>query len=290
MSVNYSVLDESVWLNFNHKTVQIRKGDPRFEDVLQAIREKRLNDIPALADMQSAFEGTGIEIRDGVLVDNEKSMPKELSDRILKFKEQQLPYDALFKFWENLKKNPSYNSRAMLYKFLEHNGHPLTEDGCFIAYRGVTEDFKDVHTKTFDNKPGSVCEMPRSEVDDDPNKTCSAGLHVACFDYAKGFGEKMVEVKVNPADVVCVPVDYNGTKMRTCRFEVVAETEKPRSEQLYDHDPSEEEEEEGDDYDCYDCEDAGCIECQPDNFCANPTCGEEREPFGNFCPHCGHEH
>jgi hypothetical protein len=141
----------------------------------------------------------------------------------LKFKEQKLPYKALLKFWDNLKKNPSFNSRKMLFKFLEHNGHPLTSDGCFIAYRGVTEDFKDVHTKTFDNKPGSVCEMPRSQVNDNPNETCSDGLHVACFDYAKGFGPKLVEVKVNPIDVVCVPVDYNGTKMRVCRFEVIQE-------------------------------------------------------------------
>jgi predicted RNase H-like nuclease (RuvC/YqgF family) len=53
---------------------------------------------------------------------------------------------------------------------------------------------------------------------------------VACFDYAKGFGEKLVEVLVNPADVVCVPVDYNGTKMRVCRFEVVAECQEMNTE------------------------------------------------------------
>lgn len=41
-----------------------------------------------------------------------------------------------------------------------------------------------------------------------------------------------MEVKVNPADVVAVPTDYNGTKMRTCRFEVVAECANIRTEVL----------------------------------------------------------
>jgi len=31
-----------------------------------------------------------------------------------------------------------------------------------------------------------------------------------------------VLVKVNPKDVVSVPVDYNNTKMRVCRYEVIS--------------------------------------------------------------------
>lgn len=221
--INYLVLNDSVVLNYDGKTVNVASSDERFEKVLACIREERLADIPAVVEIERRYNGDGIELRDGLLVANNEPLPSELEARILAFKDKKLPYAPLLKFWENLKKNPSFNSRRMLFKFLEHNGHPLTTDGCFIAYRGVTEDFKDVRTKTFDNKVGSVCEMPRSQVNDNPNETCSSGLHVACFDYANGFGSKLVEVKVNPADVVCVPVDYNGTKMRVCRFEVVAE-------------------------------------------------------------------
>ncbi len=122
----------------------------------------------------------------------------------------------------------------MLYRFLEHNGHPLTEDGCFIAYRGVTDDFRDCRTRSIDNSVGSVVEMPREQVDDNPNNTCSYGLHVACFNYAEGFGPKLIEVKVNPKDVVCVPEDYEGTKMRVCRYEVVNESDnRPKNDTLY---------------------------------------------------------
>jgi len=233
MKVNFLVLNESIIVNYEGKTKTIAKSDERYPAVLKCIREKNLEGIPDAIELERKFNGDGIELKDGLLVANNEPLPSELENRIIKFKEQKLPYDALLRFWDNLKKNPSYNARKMLFKFLEHNGHPLTDDGCFIAYRGVTEDFKDVHTKTFDNKVGSICEMPRSLVDDNPKNTCSSGLHVACHNYAKGFGPRLVEVKVNPSDVVCVPEDYNGTKMRTCRFEVVAEGANERDELVY---------------------------------------------------------
>lgn len=284
--VNYHVLNDSIVLNYNGKTQVVARGDSRYDAVLGCIKEGNLDDIPSVVEIERGFENSGIELRDGLLYENDSPLPSELSDRILKFKEQGLPYAPLFAFWDNLKNNPSFNARKMLFKFLEHNGHPLTQDGCFIAYRGVTEDFKDVHTKTFDNKPGSICEMNRDLVDDNPNNTCSSGLHVACFDYAKGFGPKLVEVKVNPSDVVAVPTDYNGTKMRTCKFEVVQECANLRSELVYGQPmktfeaPEELDEEEkcaGDE----DCE--GGTDCE--NHCQG--CGDERDGLANFCGNCG---
>ena len=212
--VNYHVLNDSIVLNYGGKTKVLAKSDERYEKVLDCIREDNLAGIPEAVEYERKFAGKGIELEDGLLKAGNEVLPVELEQRIMKFKEANLPYDALLQFWNNLKSNPSFNSRQQLYKFLEHNGHPLTQDGCFIAYRGVTEDFKDCRTGTFDNKVGSICEMPRQSVDDNPNNTCSKGLHVACFNYAKGFGPRLIEVKVNPRDVVCVPTDYKGTKMR----------------------------------------------------------------------------
>jgi hypothetical protein len=231
--VNYHLLGDSVVINHNARTTVIRRGDARFEQVVLAIKEDRLSEIPELIDVQSIFAKKGLDLRDGALYMDNEPLPETLSKRVIQLVEDQMPIDIMVKFWNNLKSNPSFNSRKMLYQFLEHNGHPLTEDGCFIAYRGVTDDFKDVHTRTFDNTVGRVVEIPRSQVDDNPNNTCSHGLHVACHDYAKGFGAKLIEVKVNPADVVTVPVDYNGTKMRVCKFEVMAECENIRTESVY---------------------------------------------------------
>lgn len=231
--INYHVLNNSIVVNFDGKTISVNKADGRYKDVLACIKEGRLQDIPTVIDVKTFFAQQGLQIVDGLIHIDGSPMPDALSKRVLQFREEGLPFEPLLKFWENLKDNPSFNSRQMLYKFLEHNGHPLTDDGCFIAYRGVTEDFRDVHTKTFDNRVGQICEMPREKVDDNPNNTCSNGLHVACHDYAKGFGPQLIEVKVNPKDVVAVPTDYNGTKMRVCKFEVVAVGEKLRTEPLY---------------------------------------------------------
>lgn len=231
--VSYMLLGDSVIINYNAKPTTIRRGDVRFLQVVDCIRQGRLNDIPELINTEGAFAKLGLELKAGLLYMDGDALPDSLSQRVLNLMEEQMPVDILVKFWKNLKQNPSFNSRAMLYKFLEHNGHPLTEDGCFIAYRGVTEDFKDVHTKKFDNSVGAVCTVPRQSVDDNPNNTCSHGLHVACYTYAKGFGSKLIEVKVNPKNVVAVPVDYNGTKMRVCEFEVMAVGEKELTGSVY---------------------------------------------------------
>lgn len=275
--VNYHVLNDSIVLNYGGKTTVVARGDNRYEAVLEAIKSEKLDEIPGIVEIERAFDGQGIELIDGLLHAEGKPMPVELSERVLKFKEQGLPYAPLLKFWDNLKLNPSYNARLMLFKFLEHNGHPLTQDGCFIAYRGVTEDFKDVHTKSFDNKVGAICEMPRDLVDDNPNNTCSSGLHVACFDYAKGFGPKLIEVKVNPADVVAVPTDYNGTKMRTCKFEVVAEGTNIRNELLIGADAV-------DHGECSIDEEEEKIENQ-NGHCND--CGYDNDEGSNYCSDCG---
>lgn len=233
--VKYHVLPNSIVLNFNGKTMSLPRDDKRYDKVISLIKANQLDDIPSAIDVSEMFKGTRMSLVDGIVLIDGNELPNALSKKIMLLKEQDLPLDSIVKFWDRLKLNPSFNSRKQLYDFLEFNQHPLTEDGKFIAYRGVTDDLKDIHTKTFDNSVGSVCEMSRDKVDDNPNNTCSFGLHVAAYSYAKGFGPKLVEVEVDPADVVAVPTDYNGTKMRVCKFKVVALGENERTEVLYGH-------------------------------------------------------
>ena len=231
-SINYHVLTDSLIINFEGKTFNLNKDDARYAPILQAIKTGQLDKIPDLVDVSKLYNKDGVKLENNQLVIDGEVIKGVLAERIVALQKEGLPIDSLVKFTKKLKLNPSFNSREQLYKFLEHNGHPITTEGNFIAYRGVTSDFKDKHTGKFDNSPGSVCEMPRDEVDDNPNNTCSSGLHVACFDYAKGFSETTVEVEVDPADVVCVPTDYNGTKMRVCKFKVVTVCNTPNKEVL----------------------------------------------------------
>ncbi len=224
--INFLLTKGSITLHYEGKTKVIAQGDERFERVIAAIREKRDSDIPEIVEPELCFKAKGLDLVDGLVIVKGEAMPTELNDRIAAYQANGLPFVSLMKFWANLKKNPSFNSKQQLFKFLENKGHSITEDGCFIGYRGVRDDFKDKHSGQFDNSPGAICEMPRDMVDDNPSNTCSHGLHVGGYDYAKDFGSngKLVMVKVNPADVVAVPSDYNGQKMRVCRFEVLKET------------------------------------------------------------------
>jgi hypothetical protein len=161
-------------------------------------------------------------VADGLVYIGTDPLPETLSKRIIKFAEEGFDFDPLLKFWENCKQNPDPVARKDLYGFLEHNGIPITSDGCFVGYRAIQNDWKDKYTKSIDNSVGQVVSIPRSECDPDPNVTCSKGLHIAAYDYARysyGCGDDcLIECKVNPIDVVAVPKDYNGQKMRCCKY------------------------------------------------------------------------
>jgi hypothetical protein len=105
---------------------------------------------------------------------------------------------------------------------------PITSDGCFLAYKKIRYDYTDIKTGAMKNTLGVEVSMPRNEVEDDSSKTCAAGLHCAAFGYLSYYkssdaDDRVVIVKVNPADVVSIPADYNNQKMRVCKYTVIDE-------------------------------------------------------------------
>ena len=80
-----------------------------------------------------------------------------------------------------------------------------------------------------DNSVGTVVKMDRTKVDDDPQHTCSSGLHVCADSYLDGFADaaqsRTVVVEVDPSNVVAVPYDYNFAKMRVCEYTVLTEVD-----------------------------------------------------------------
>ena len=125
------------------------------------------------------------------------------------------------KFWHRCQCNPVIESVELLCEWITRHNLSLDSDGCFFAFKGVRDDYRDCHSGTFDNSPNRVVEMPREEVVFDPDMHCAAGLHVADINYAHSFGSKTMLVVVDPADVVSVPNDENCAKMRVCRYRVI---------------------------------------------------------------------
>lgn len=183
--------------------------------------------LSSRASVVKFTEDTELTLVGNDLLYKGKIVPGILGERILMLAQKGLPVELLTKFLDNLRDNPSHRAQGELYGFLEVSQLPITEDGCFLAYKSVRQDFTDSYTGTFDNSVGQVVKMPRNEVDEDKDQTCSNGLHFAAHEYASSFhtqGHLMV-IKVNPKDVVAIPSDYHNQKGRCCKYEVVEEVE-----------------------------------------------------------------
>ena len=213
----------------NGASYTIDADHPKYKQIIEAIKQKDWNGFVNLVNITKQVESyaEGVEICDGALIVNGEVIHNTLTKRIVSFMGQGLPFDPMLKFLSNLMSNPSKRAVDQLYDFLEAGELPLTEDGCFLAFKNVRSTYMDIHSGTFSNKVGDVCEMPRNRVCDDKDQTCSAGLHFCSIAYLPSFsdrdGGKTMIVKINPADVVSIPADYNNTKGRCCRYEVVAE-------------------------------------------------------------------
>ena len=201
-------------------------------------------------------------IENGVLSFDGTEIHSSLADRMIDFAMRGMDLTAMQNFMINLMDNSSYRAVTELYGFLEAGKLPITQDGHFLAYKKVRDNFTDVHSGKFDNSPGVTVTMPRNQVNEDKNQTCSTGLHFCSYDYLSQFGgERVVVLKINPKDVVSIPSDYNNTKGRCCAYEVLRELEdyvEERIEGFYaasddDDDWNGPEWDENDEELCFDC-------------------------------------
>jgi len=179
---------------------------------------------------------------DEVLFDGDV-VHSSLADQIKRFLQQGVEdYKPLVLFWEKIAQNPEQHSRENLHRWLQAAEFSITLDGDIVGYKGVQPrfdnegrkiGFESIHTGpaivdgtpvdgNVPNDAGSVITMPRSQVTADPRVGCHVGLHVGTWDYAHSFSAGLVlEVHVNPRDVVSVPTDCSDRKMRVSRYKVV---------------------------------------------------------------------
>ena len=207
-------------------TYNADKDHPNFIEALEALKRGHVALALELINIEQAvrkytqghflIEGDVVSYK-GIVLDN------SLTQRVIKAMNEDKPFKHLLRFFENLTKNPSKKAVERLFDFLAHNDIELSEDGQFYAWKRVNDDFTDMATSKFDNSPGKIVKMKRSEVDDDDARTCSRGLHVAAKSYLPHYGGgrgKIIQCKVHPRDVVSIPVDYDNAKMRVCRYQV----------------------------------------------------------------------
>lgn len=247
--MKFIINSSAIVMFIDNKTVKIEKTQPVYSKIVEIIgrlpvseQEGAISEILKKSNPNADMESKGFVVSgDQVSLDGEE-LPTPLAAKIASMIRENLPVELFKPFWANLKENPAYHvvKEKGFFDFLSYRELPMTEDGCFLAYRGIQNNWWSVsgnpQTKVLNGKVngrgqiyngiGEVIEVERNGVSDDRNVHChNASLHCGSLDYAQRWGQKVVVVKVNPKDVVCAPNDCEAQKLRVCKFEVVAELE-----------------------------------------------------------------
>jgi len=241
---------------------------PNFDEIFEACEDDDPEAVLDLIDIASSLSQAFEPLTERVSIDNDTVYfdgdvaDNTITEAMIRYHRDGEEDDllALANFFEKLSTNPSGISRNQLYKWLQTHDFTLLDDGDILAYKGVQQPdqygvHKSIHSGTalvdgtvhqghIPNPIGSVIEMPRSQVNEDPSVACAQGLHVGTWSFASGFGRgPVLAIAVNPRDIVSVPSDANNQKVRTCRYRVLEVTNSQddrlsRKTSSYDRTPS----------------------------------------------------
>lgn len=239
--MQFIINNSGIVLFIDNKPLKFERGSMQYAKILEKFDLPEAEQDAAIREViqktSPNAEKNGFKISPESVSYLGEELPQSLADKVRAIHEEGLPLSLFEKFWQNLQLNPSASSVRELYEFLSYKELPLTEDGCFLAYKGLDSNFWSIsgnkETKVINgqtNKLGNIfngvgekIEVRRWDVDDNRTNHCSFGLHVGSLDYARGFSQgTVVVVKINPKDVVSVPNDYNCQKCRVSAYEVVS--------------------------------------------------------------------
>ena len=222
--------DGSISLTINGEGISIPLDHLNRDAIYDAVVAGKLHLIPNLVDVGKTIEDRAsgrVKVKDGVVYFSDRPIHNSLTVRLLDQLAEGENCEPMMAYLDNLGDNPSTRAISELYTFQECNDLPITDDGCGMGYKIINKDWTDIYTGTISNHVGAVVSMDRAAVNDDSEQTCSTGLHICSQGYLDSFfssdNRRVVLVKFNPRDVVSIPTDYNNSKMRVCRYQVVKE-------------------------------------------------------------------
>lgn len=220
---------------------------PNFKEIIRLAAEgdtsvKDLFDVSIKVARKFENLSERVSVHSGrVYIDNEE-VDGALERQIVQFLEAGVEdFKPLVNFYDKLLQNPNEDSRRQLYSWLNAHNFTITPEGDLLGYKGVKKNddgsYESVNrgraivngeevNGAIPNNIGYVVTMPRGDVQFNPSVGCSTGLHVGTWNYANSWAQGAVlEVAVNPRDVVSVPTDCGAQKLRTCRYVVTGVTE-----------------------------------------------------------------
>lgn len=258
-AINYILGSDSITVFVQGKSYTINKQAKTFELVLAGVKANDVDKVIQSVNIKESITTALNQNSDLVRLEDDKifyanrEVTGVIASRIFEVIRLGLDVTPMVKFLENLMANPSKRATDEGFGFIEACSLPITPDGCFLAYKRVRDDYRDVHSATVLNKPYNLftaedivaieqtqgkrnevnvevinnvttVSMPRNLVNEDRDQTCSEGLHFCSYDYLQHFGgARIVVLKINPADIVSIPSDYNNSKGRCSKYQVVDE-------------------------------------------------------------------
>lgn len=206
-----------------------------YHAIVKAVNDRDWNSIPSLINTVVAIKEHLSESSTGSLIVDAKAAAVTFQgeplhgcivNRLLDMARDGYELAPMERFLEKLHQNPSFRAVTELYGWIEANGITITEDGDFVAFKRVRNDYKSFHDGKTDNSIGTSPSMPRNQVDDNASTTCSTGLHFCSQGYLKYFHSddgRVVLLKINPKDVVSIPTDYDNSKGRASTYYIMGE-------------------------------------------------------------------
>lgn len=232
----YIQSDDCLTFFLDNTQYQVRADNAFYKDFLRACGKQDRAKLEELLDCLKDFDKRverSVKVINGELIVDGVAFGGSISDRIKKMYQDGHSVAGLINFVKKVLRNPDKDSRDSIFDFLTKNGMPITEDGDFIGYKYVTGEFKDCHTQTFDNSPGSVCKIDRLKVNPDRSACSSYGLHIGTYEFVKDHST-IVCCLINPEHVVSVPIG-DEHKVRVCEYTVIGQygDEKPVDDGVY---------------------------------------------------------
>lgn len=222
---NINTVDSS-HANFRYLAEELRKPAPGMES--KGEEPRSLDRIRTLVSIRKMLESKtigNVEITTtGAIRYKGNEVNNYMTQRMLQILGEGYDITPWARFMDNVMENPASYAHAELYEWMERADMPITEDGCFIAFKKVRSDYTDCYTGKFSNAVGTTLEMDRTACDPKRTNHCSTGFHFCSAGYLSKFsGERVMVLKINPRDVTSIPNDYGFTKGRCCRYDVIGE-------------------------------------------------------------------
>jgi len=225
---SFLIGQDFISLSLNGQPYTIYSADARFPKILEIIKARDYHLLDRVINTGKAilaFTDGKVTVDNGVVFYDGKPVNNAVVTKILEFCKNGFPYEPLCRFLDKLMLNPSKWSTEQLYNYLERYKLPITDEGNFLGYKAVTNEFKDKYTQTIDNNVGANPKMPRNQCEENHTIGCAQSFHLGNIDYVKSFGygvDNVILVEVNPKDVVSCPIECEYQKLRVCEYKVIS--------------------------------------------------------------------